>query len=110
MVFQREKKTLLEKAATQLSEKLENTGVVNKKEKPRLINNKILNSYVTSWEKRMSDFEYFLNKSPYSTDFKSMQFMAKYNSRYKKSNLLEQIRTDEVIYSGMNDPIVGGDR
>ena len=103
-----EKKTLLEKAATQLSEKLENTGVVNKKEKPRLINNKILNLYVTSWEKRMSDFEYFLNKSPYSTDFKSMQFMAKYNSRYKKSNLLEQIRTDEVIYSCMNDPIEGG--
>ena len=52
-----EKKTLLEKAATQLSEKLENTGVVNKKEKPKLINNKILNLYVTSWEKRMSDFE-----------------------------------------------------
>lgn len=103
-----DKITLLEKAANYLSDQLGHTGVVTKKESPKLISNKIIKLYVASWKKKMGDLDFHNLKSPYNTDYKGMQFLSKYNSRYGVPNTFEKIRTNEITYSCMNDPIDGG--
>ena len=69
--------TLLEKAANYLSDQLKRTGVVTKKEAPRVISAKMLRLFMSAWEKRMGDIEFYLAQSTYSTDYKVMQFIAK---------------------------------
>lgn len=104
------KRELLDKAGKYVANRLSGTGVVQKKEAPCNISDKLLHAYVKSWVSR-----YIISKrrnlqSPYTINSRYYIFLLKYSHYYnQKENIgwLERA-LDKICFSAMFDPIEGG--
>lgn len=104
------KRELLEKAGRYVANRLCGTGVVQKKEAPCNISDKLLHAYVKSWVSR-----YIISKrrnlqTPYTINSRYYIFLLKYSHYYNHQENLKWLENalDKVCFSAMFDPIEGG--
>lgn len=105
----RDKRHRLEKMSLYMVERLQNTGVVTRKEPPKEINAKLLHAYVRSWYSKYiaSEGQYH---TPYTLNSRYYIFLLKYAQRYHKQEISDFIKhgLEKLYFSAMFDPVEGG--
>ena len=106
----REKRELLDKAGRYVSNRLGGTGIVQKREKPCAITDKLLHAYVKSWISRYIISNRRNRQTPYTINSRYYIFLLKYSHHYKIEENLKWLEDalDKVCFSAMYDPIDGG--
>ena len=106
----REKRELLYKAGKYVSNRLGGTGIVQKREKPCTITDKLLHAYVKSWISRYIISNRRNRQTPYTINSRYYIFLLKYSHHYKIEENLIWLKDalDKVCFSAMFDPVDGG--
>ena len=104
------KRDLLDKAGKYITTRLKGSGVIQAKELPSPINDKLLHAYVRSWMSKYVSSRQRRRKSPYTINSRYYVFLLKYAHHYNKTNDMEFIfrGLDKLYYSPMFDCIEGG--
>lgn len=105
-----EKRELLDKAGKYVSNRLSGTGIVQRKEQPCKITDKILHAYVKSWISRYIISKRRNRETPYTINSRYYIFLLKYSHYYKIDENMKWLEQalDKVGFSPMFDPIDGG--
>ncbi len=105
-----QKRELLFKAGKYISNRLDGTAIILKKEKPYPITEKLLHAYVRSWVSRSIANKKRERKSPYTINSRYYVFLLKYSVRYNNTEFLEYLNDAlyRVYHSAIFDPIDGG--
>ena len=106
----RDKRELLDKAGRYVSKRLGGTGIVQKREQPCAITDKLLHAYVKSWISRYIISDRRNRQTPYTINSRYYIFLLKYSHHYKLEENLKWLKDaiDKVCFSAMYDPIDGG--
>ena len=105
-----EKRELLEKAGDYMAARLKGSGIVQQREKPSPIEDKLLHAYVRSWMCKYTDSGVCSKKSPYTINSRYYIFLLKYAHHYNKTQQMKFIfnALDKLYYSPMFDSVEGG--
>lgn len=105
-----QKRDLLNKAGNYISARLKGSGIVQEREKPYPVTDKLLHAYVRSWMSKYTDSRHCCRRSPYTINSRYYIFLLKYAHHYDKSSDMSFIfnALDKLYYSPMFDSIGGG--
>ncbi len=105
-----QKRELLEKAGKYVSNRLSGTGIVQRKEQPCKLSDKLLHAYVKSWISRYIISKRRNRQTPYTINSRYYIFLLKYSHYYKIQENMKWLQEalDKIGFSPMLDPVEGG--